>query len=204
MPASRARDRSRASVGPSPVEMARYHDIWVITRANNRPLIEAELARNPQTRPPLRLSGISHAGRAFGSAADVGSHLYYYLWQLRILGIARALHAEVRFDLVHHVTFVRYWAPSFLCFLGVPFVWGPVGGGESAPRSFWRGGGWRSVLYEASREIARWIGRAGAFRSGDGAPKRGCASHHRRDRGAAARARQQTGRDLFTDRVARR
>jgi hypothetical protein len=29
-------------------EMACYHDIWVITRRNNRPAIEAELARNPQ------------------------------------------------------------------------------------------------------------------------------------------------------------
>ena len=29
-------------------EMARHHDIWVITRANNRPVIEAELARKPQ------------------------------------------------------------------------------------------------------------------------------------------------------------
>ena len=29
-------------------EMARYHDVWVITRPNHRPFIEAELARNPQ------------------------------------------------------------------------------------------------------------------------------------------------------------
>ena len=64
---------------------------------------------------------------------------------------------------MHHVTFVRYWAPSFLCFLGVPFVWGPVGGGESAPRSFWGGAGWRSVLYEGSRELARWIAEKGPF-----------------------------------------
>ena len=31
-------------------EMAKYHDIWVITLVNNRELIEAELERNPLQR----------------------------------------------------------------------------------------------------------------------------------------------------------
>jgi glycosyltransferase involved in cell wall biosynthesis len=143
-------------------EMARYHDIWVITRANNRPAIEAELAHNPQLGLHFVYWDLPIWAR-FWKRGRRGVHLYYYVWQIAILRVARALHAEVGFDLVHHVTFVRYWAPSFLCFLGVPLVWGPVGGGESAPRSFWRGGGWWSVLYEGSRALARWIGEQGPF-----------------------------------------
>jgi glycosyltransferase involved in cell wall biosynthesis len=143
-------------------EMARYHDIWVITRTNNRPAIEAELARNPQPGLCFVYWDLPNWAR-FWKRGRRGGHLYYYLWQLRILGIGRALQAEVGFDLVHHVTFVRYWAPSFLCFLDLPLVWGPVGGGESAPRSFWRGGGWWSVLYESSRQVARWMGEHGPF-----------------------------------------
>jgi glycosyltransferase involved in cell wall biosynthesis len=143
-------------------EMARYHDIWVITRTNNRAAIEAELARNPQLGLCFVYWDLPNWAR-FWKRGRRGGHLYYYLWQLRILGIGRALQAEVGFDLIHHVTFVRYWAPSFLCFLDLPLVWGPVGGGESAPRSFWRGGGWWSVLYESSRQVARWVGEHGPF-----------------------------------------
>lgn len=146
----------------SAVEMARYHDIWVITRANNRPRIEAELTRNPQPEIHFVYWDLPRWAR-FWKRGSRGSHLYYYIWQLRILGVARALHAEVKFDLIHHVTFVRYSAPSFLCFLDVPLIWGPVGGAESAPRSFWWTRGWWSVLYEGSRELARWVGEHGPF-----------------------------------------
>jgi glycosyltransferase involved in cell wall biosynthesis len=144
-------------------EMARHHDIWVITRANNRPIIEAELARDP--RPGLHFVywDLPSWARFWKRGGRRGLRLYYYLWQLRILGIARALHAEVKFDVAHHVTFLRYWSPSFLCFLGVPLVWGPVGGGESAPRSFWTNAGLRSVFYEGLREAARWVGEHGPF-----------------------------------------
>src|ERR1700730_3638991 len=146
----------------SAVEMARYHDIWVITRANNRPPIEVELARNPQPRLHFVYYDLPYWSRLWKRGTH-GVHLYYYLWQLCILAIARALHREVKFDLVHHVTFLRYGAPSFLCFVGVPFVWGPVGGGESAPRSFWWGGGWSSVLYEGLRAAGFVRGDRGPF-----------------------------------------
>jgi glycosyltransferase involved in cell wall biosynthesis len=120
------------------------------------------LARNPQ--PNLRFIYWDFPRWArFLERGLRGEHFHHYLWQLWILSLARALHAEVKFDLVHHVTFGRYWAPSFLCFLNAPFVWGPVGGGESAPRSFWLSGGWRSVLFEVAREVARWIGERGPF-----------------------------------------
>jgi glycosyltransferase involved in cell wall biosynthesis len=141
-------------------EMARYHDIWVLTRPHTRPKIETELARYPQL--SMRVVYWDIPGWA-GERGKRGAHIHYYLWQLCILRIARRLHTEVGFDLIHHVTFVRYWAPSFLCFLGVPFIWGPVGGGESAPRSFWRGGGWWSLLYESLRGTARWFGEKGPF-----------------------------------------
>jgi glycosyltransferase involved in cell wall biosynthesis len=42
--------------------------------------------------------------------------------------------------------------------LPIPFVWGPVGGGESAPKAFWRSFGLSGVLFEVQRELARWLG----------------------------------------------
>jgi glycosyltransferase involved in cell wall biosynthesis len=105
------------------------HDVWVITRANNRPAIEAglETAEGPTPRfeyvdlprPFLWLK------RRLGHA---GVLTYYYLWQLALAATARRLHRSHGFDVAHHVTFVNDSLPSGLCLLPLPFVWGPVGG----------------------------------------------------------------------------
>jgi glycosyltransferase involved in cell wall biosynthesis len=58
----------------------------------------------------------------------------------------------------HHVTFVKYWMPSLLPFLPAPFLWGPVGGGESSPKPLQVDCGWRGRLYEVLRSIARRCG----------------------------------------------
>ncbi len=138
------------------VHMARHHDVWVLTRANNRLTIEAALAERPV--PGLRFAyyDLPHWAR-FWKRGQRGVQLYHYLWQLGALGVAKRLHAEVGFDLAQHVTFVCYWKPSFLPLLGVPYVLGPVGGGESAPKAFWLGLGPRGLLFEALREAIRWL-----------------------------------------------
>ncbi|HFD15051.1 MAG TPA: glycosyltransferase [Rhodospirillales bacterium] len=138
------------------VHMAKHHDVWVLTRANNRSVIEAALAERPV--PGLRFAYYDLPDWArFWKRGQRGVPLYYYLWQLGALRVARRLHAEIGFDRAQHVTFVCYWKPSFLPFLGVPYVLGPVGGGESAPRSFWPGLGLRGFFYELFRETARWL-----------------------------------------------
>jgi hypothetical protein len=58
---------------------------------------------------------------------------YNLLWQREALRVARALHREQRFNLVHHLTWAGVRAPTFLGTLGVPLIIGPVGGGETSP-----------------------------------------------------------------------
>jgi glycosyltransferase involved in cell wall biosynthesis len=55
------------------------------------------------------------------------------------------------------VTFGKYWSPSFLSLLPIPFIWGPVGGGESAPRAFWYSLGIKGMMAEMLRETARFL-----------------------------------------------
>ena len=43
--------------------------------------------------------------------------------------------------------------------LGIPFVWGPVGGGESAPSSLVTTLPRDGRSYERKRDVARWVGR---------------------------------------------
>jgi len=92
-----------------------------------------------------------------------GLQLYYYLWQLTAISKVRKGHAEIGFDLSHHVTFVRYWAPSCLAWLDIPFVWGPIGGGDSTPISFLKGFGLSGCIQETLRAAIRILARFDPF-----------------------------------------
>lgn len=138
------------------VAVAQHHDAWVVTREANRPEIEKELAVHPV--PGLRFVYYDLPRWArFWKRGQRGVRAYYGLWQRGIAPVVRRLHAEVRFDVTHHVTFVKYWSPSPLASLPVPFIWGPVGGADSVPRPFWRALGLHGGAYEATRSVGRWL-----------------------------------------------
>jgi glycosyltransferase involved in cell wall biosynthesis len=63
----------------------------------------------------------------------VWERTYNLLWQREALRVARALHREQPFDLVHHLTWGGVRAPTFLGTLSAPLIIGPVGGGETSP-----------------------------------------------------------------------
>lgn len=59
----------------------------------------------------------------------------YDLWQRAVYDVAQALHQQQPFHLVHQVNYCGYRQPGYVWKLGVPFVWGPVGGTQGFP---WR------------------------------------------------------------------
>ncbi|MBD1847789.1 glycosyltransferase [Cyanobacteria bacterium FACHB-63] len=144
-------------------EVARHHEVWVLTRPDDgREAIEAELDRNPI--PNLHF--VYFTLPVWGSGWKWGQgafQIHYYLWQIQAYFVARQLHRKIGFDLVHHVTFVKYSTPSFLSMLPIPFIFGPVGGGESAPKAFWKSFSWRGKVYEVLRDLARRIGERDPF-----------------------------------------
>jgi glycosyltransferase involved in cell wall biosynthesis len=144
------------------VEIAKHHEVWVLTRSFSKPAIETELASNPI--PNLHFTYFEPLGWSEDWKNTQGAvQLHYYLWQLWAYSVAKSLHQQVGFDLVQHVTYVKYWSPSFLSLLPVPFVWGPVGGGEAAPNSFWKDFSLRGKAYETLRGIAQRIGEYDPF-----------------------------------------
>lgn len=144
-------------------EVARYHEVWVLTRPDDgREAIEAELAKNPV--PNLHF--IYFTLPLWGSGWKWGQgafQIHYYLWQILAYFVARKLHREIGFDLVHHVTFVKYSTPSFLSLLPIPFIFGPVGGGETSPRAFYRDFSTKAKIYEFLRDLTRWLGEIDPF-----------------------------------------
>jgi glycosyltransferase involved in cell wall biosynthesis len=143
-------------------ELVKQHQVWAITRNDNRPFIEAELAINPI--PNLHFAYYDLPPWVqWWKREQRGVQFHYYLWQIGAYGLARKLYDEIGFDLSHHVTYVKYWGPSFLALLPAPFVWGPVGGGESGPKAFWQDFSLRGKTYETLRDIARWVGENDPF-----------------------------------------
>lgn len=143
-------------------EMSGRHEVWVITRTNNGPVIGTELSRDPAPNLHFVYFDLPSWARWWKRGLR-GVQLYYYLWQIGAYFVARRLRRQVDFDLAQHVTFVKYWSPSFLALLPVPFVWGPVGGGESAPEALRRDVSLRGKAYEMLRNAARRIGEQDPF-----------------------------------------
>ena len=145
-------------------EIAKYHEVWVLTRPDDgRESIEAELQRNPNPNLHFVYFTLPIFGSMWRQGSSIAFLIHYYFWQIQAFFVARRLHEEINFDLAHHVTFVRHSSPSFLVLLPIPFIWGPVGGGESAPAPFWQDFSWRNKVYEILRSGIRWVGERDPF-----------------------------------------
>ncbi len=134
----------------------RGHEVTVLTRAANRARIEAAGAGDGNPRfvyfdLPRWARWWKRGGR--------GIRLYYTLWQWGAYRRARALHRARPFDMVHHLTLTAFRHPSFMGGLGIPFVLGPLGGGERAPFRLRRGLGPRGFAVDLLRDAANLAAR---------------------------------------------
>ena len=140
-------------------EVAKHHQVWVFTRPDeSKTAIEAELARNPIPNLHFVYFTLPFWQDSLRWGQSGAMQLHYYLWQIQAYFVAQKMHRQINFDIAHHVTFVRYSVPSLLSLLPIPFIWGPVGGGESAPAKFWQDFSWKNKLYEYLRGAWRGIG----------------------------------------------
>jgi glycosyltransferase involved in cell wall biosynthesis len=133
--------------------------VSAITRSSNRRAIEARLEREPLLGVRFYYQDLPSAFRVLKMNL-VGEYLYYVFWQYLAYLLARRIHSADPFDLVHHVTYSSLPAPVFMQRLPVPFIFGPVAGGETMPLAFWPGGGVASLVYECLRAVwqatVRW------------------------------------------------
>ena len=117
------------------LEMSRWFDVTVLTQTRNRPGIERELGKGLPADRTLRFEYFQLAAPVYRlkSRFDPLTWPYYAWWQWAARRVAARLHAEHAFALAHHVTFVSFRVPVWLKTLGIPVVFGPVGGADRAP-----------------------------------------------------------------------
>ena len=135
------------------MEIAKHHEVWVLTKDNNASSIDEE----------LKLSGNPHNVQfvyiglnkklTFWKKGRRGMKLFYTIWQRKAFHVAKKLNEKEKFDLVHHITFGAYTQPTYMYKIGIPFVWGPLGGGEKMPLIKGRKMDLSSILYEFLRNL---------------------------------------------------
>jgi glycosyltransferase involved in cell wall biosynthesis len=127
-------------------------EVWVLTRANNKKVIEANpLSQNSGLRflyYDLPLWAMKLKKRAWFF------YIYLVLWQWGAYRLASRQHRNRPFDCVYHVTFAGMLAGSFMGRLGIPFIVGPVAGGERAPFALRRSMPVLCRLKELLRDLA--------------------------------------------------
>lgn len=140
-------------------QIAKSHDVWVITQELNKRGIERRLKESG----PCRIRFVFCDIRGWPGwlwKNQITNHLYYYFWQILAFFRARQLHRRIRFDLAHHITFANDWMPSFIgAFLPIPFVWGPIGGGHKTPKALLREFKPSQRMSDSFRLVAQWLGR---------------------------------------------
>ena len=114
--------------------LAQDHELHVITGSRNR----ADLARASAAGlvPPnirFHFAGQFKVWHPNRLRARFQGWNEYVGFSKNILPVARGLHQTEKFYLAHHVTFATWRVASPLWQLGIPLVFGPIGGGEQFP-----------------------------------------------------------------------
>lgn len=136
-------------------ELAKQHDVFVLTDISRREAIETEMLTRPNPRlkfhyfRPAMLRRIPLGART--------ANLLYLAWQFGVVAEARRLHQAQPFDYAQHLTYGVFRNPSFLGSLGIPFVFGPVGGGEHCPWVLTRSMPFSEKLREYLRAVVNGI-----------------------------------------------
>ena len=125
-------------------------DVHVITGAGWR----AEIEAHGRPRDGLTFHYVSSRALPRGFRSGQRSvYAKYLAWQRGCLEAAVGLDAEHDFDVTHHLNWGSLFWGSTLSQLGKPFVFGPIGGGQTSPEVLreWFGESWRR---EAQRNWA--------------------------------------------------
>ena len=145
---------------------ASQHDVWVLTNSDTIPAVRRAIEGRPES-DSIQLVGVDFGvdEEGIGRLTVPGFHVYYDRWQRRAAVRALELDRQIDFDVVHHATLAAYWARTGVAVVDKPLVWGPVGGGVESPLSLLGELGWRGLLEDTGRVIARrFLGRFGPAR----------------------------------------
>ena len=120
------------------VSLAKYHDVYALTRTENKESIEHYLLYH--SAPELQNIHFIYVDRSrFFSEFLYRFNRYlgflgsYMFWQKAAYRKAVKLCMDIPIDLSHHISIADFRCAGYLWKLGKPFIFGPVGGGQETP-----------------------------------------------------------------------
>lgn len=124
---------SDAYVGWSWVkQMSKDNEVHVLTNNKNRESIEKFTTKNSDisanfyyVKLPTILEKIFKGRKGYFAS--------YVVWQWFSYRKALELSKNIQFDIIHHISIADFRIVGLLWKLGIPYVFGPVGGGQSTP-----------------------------------------------------------------------
>ncbi|MGD8538782.1 MAG: glycosyltransferase [Candidatus Aminicenantes bacterium] len=135
------------------------YDIWLITHSENSDNVLDALSGGALPNVNIHFVNLPKCWRFLQKTAN-GRWFCQFLWQRRAFKYARNLQSKINFDAFHHLTPEFDWIPSYIgAYLPVPFIWGPLGGGEKLPRGFDPGSSALSRLRNLWHLFGQWVGR---------------------------------------------
>ena len=143
--------------------IAERHDLWIITADFHRTTIEKTLQDKTKSLSHLKFHFVTPKLWHYSPTKSwqfVEKSIFkpimncaYRLWQRDAFQVAKELHREFKFDIVHQLTYVGFRFPGHLWKLDLPFVWGPIGGLENTLWRFLPKLGFGGCIYFAGRNI---------------------------------------------------
>jgi glycosyltransferase involved in cell wall biosynthesis len=135
--------------------ISRYHDLWILTEKDEfQAEVEAGLAECPELAERTRFFFIrKNRHRTLRKIWPPSFYWFYGRWHRDAYELARRLHAEVKFDVIHQLNMVGFREPGHLWKLDAPFVWGPVGGLGTMPWRFLSVLGCYGAVYHLAKDI---------------------------------------------------
>lgn len=132
------------------LQMAQNNVLYVITVKRNKNVIESNIPDDIRGNVHFYYYDLSDFWIKVMKPESLLFYLFYFIWQLGIIGIIKDLKKKYQFDYSMHLTFGSIWLPTFLPFFGIPFIWGPIGGGDGIPNSFLK-------VFDKKTRLIQWF-----------------------------------------------
>lgn len=139
-------------------ELAKSHELTVLTRKNNQTSIAEYVRDNPESswaRIRWEYYDLAEWFHRMKKHIPCGVQLYQEIWQWRVS--KRFLHEFSKYDVVHHLTFGSIFFTPWAARYADKFVWGPIGGAAGAMEvAFLKNESFRSRISEAFYRLVAW------------------------------------------------
>lgn len=121
--------------------------IWIVTKKFNERDTRAGIENAGLKNVELVIVDVPPALNWFREKHSVFHHMYYILWQRTAYKWAKK--SGIKFDIIHHATMGDFRIPGYMYkFKEAYTIFGPVGGGQSTPKSL--------KCYERSRLVEKF------------------------------------------------